>query len=118
MPSRTVHCSICGKSVSGYNFEQRMSKLRRHRKKYHPTAHRKSVKKMVATKRRKAGNPKLSKFRYSEPRDRIQSIACDVCKKAISKGEVAAIYQTKSGLYTFHIKCWNRVIKERGQWIL
>lgn len=118
MPSRTVHCSICGKAVSGYNFEERMSKLRRHRKKYHPSAHRRSTKKMLATKRKKGLINSKGKLRYSGPREGSFKVACDVCKKAIPKGEVAAIYQTKSGLYTFHVKCWNRVIREKGQWIL
>ncbi|MHA1757962.1 MAG: hypothetical protein ACTSVV_14405 [Promethearchaeota archaeon] len=36
MPVRTIHCSICGKAIKGYNFQERMSKLRRHYKKYHP----------------------------------------------------------------------------------
>lgn len=53
MPKTTVHCSICGYAVSGYNFQERMEKLRRHRKKKHPKAHKKSVKKTLETKRRK-----------------------------------------------------------------
>lgn len=45
MPVKTVHCSICNKAVSGYDFFERMSKLRRHRKQAHPKTHRKSYKK-------------------------------------------------------------------------
>jgi hypothetical protein len=50
MPEKTVHCSICGKAIRGFDFQERMAKLRRHRKKKHPEAHRKSVKKMMKTK--------------------------------------------------------------------
>jgi len=53
MPMRTVHCRICGKPVRGYSFESRMKKLRRHRKRAHPHAHRRSVKKALATKRKR-----------------------------------------------------------------
>ena len=50
MPMKTIHCKICGKAISGSTFEERMKKLRRHRKKHHPSAHKKSVKKGVKTK--------------------------------------------------------------------
>ena len=50
MPMKTVHCKICGKAISGSTFEERMKKLRRHRKKHHPQSHKKSVKKGVKTK--------------------------------------------------------------------
>jgi len=53
MPMKTVHCSICGKAISGVDFGERMKKLRKHRKKMHPTAHKRSVKKTLKTKRRK-----------------------------------------------------------------
>lgn len=33
---RTVRCSRCGKAIKGYDFKERMGKLRRHYKKYHP----------------------------------------------------------------------------------
>jgi hypothetical protein len=111
MPSLTVHCSICGKAVSGYNFEERMSKLRRHRKNYHPSAHRRSTRKMIATKRRKAGNPQRSKFRYSVPADRVgRTIACDLCKRAI-EGNAFAVYQTEKGYNYYHISCWNKIVR-------
>lgn len=35
MPSRTIHCSRCGASISGYDFATRMVKLRRHYKEKH-----------------------------------------------------------------------------------
>ena len=50
---KTVHCRICGKAISGVDFGERMRKLRKHRKKMHPTAHKRSVKKTLETKRRK-----------------------------------------------------------------
>jgi len=50
MPMKTVHCSLCGKPIKGRNFQERMAKLRRHRKQKHPKAHKKSVKKMLKTK--------------------------------------------------------------------
>jgi len=53
MPKKTVHCSICGKAFSGESFKERMDKLRKHRKKEHPRAHKKSVKKAVKTRKRK-----------------------------------------------------------------
>jgi len=51
-PERTIHCSICGKPIRGYDMAERMAKLRRHRKKYHPMAHRRSTKKAVRTRRK------------------------------------------------------------------
>lgn len=53
MPTKTIHCRICGKSISGYDFAERMKKLRRHRKEKHPGAHKASVKKSQATRRKK-----------------------------------------------------------------
>ena len=47
----TVHCSICGKAIRGEDFKDIMAKLRRHRKKYHPKAFKKSVKKGVKTRK-------------------------------------------------------------------
>ena len=35
-PVRTVRCSICGKGISGYDFPERMGKLRHHYKRSHP----------------------------------------------------------------------------------
>lgn len=52
---RPIHCSICGKGISGTTdkpFKIRMEKLRRHRARSHPTAHKKSVRKTVRTKRK------------------------------------------------------------------
>lgn len=48
----TTHCRICGKAIHAESFEDGMAKLRRHRKKYHPTAFRKSVKKGIASRKR------------------------------------------------------------------
>lgn len=50
MPMQTVHCSICGKAIKGYDFKERMDKLRHHRKLKHPSAHRQSIKKGLRTK--------------------------------------------------------------------
>jgi len=49
----TVHCSICGKAITGKDFAERMKLLRRHRKAEHPKAHKESVKKGLETKRKK-----------------------------------------------------------------
>lgn len=51
----TIHCKICKKSIRAKDFEDGMAKLRRHRKKYHPQAFRKSVKKGIATRKRNKG---------------------------------------------------------------
>jgi len=51
MPSKTVHCSICGKAIRGDDFGERMRKLRKHRKAEHAKAHKKSVTKTLKTKR-------------------------------------------------------------------
>lgn len=50
MPDRTIHCSVCNAPISGYDFPERMKKLREHRQKYHPAAFAKSVKKGVRTR--------------------------------------------------------------------
>ena len=50
MPTRTIHCKICGHAISGYDFAARMKKLREHRKKYHPAAFRASVRKSLVTR--------------------------------------------------------------------
>ena len=57
--ARIMHCSLCGKASPSYcvGFERQMKWLRRHRKRSHPKAHKKSVKKAVATKKKKGGNP-------------------------------------------------------------
>lgn len=51
MPMKTIHCKICGKAIRGTTFGARMKKLRRHRKKAHPTAHKRSIRKALRTKR-------------------------------------------------------------------
>ncbi len=50
MPIKTIHCRICGKPIRGETFEERMAKLRRHRKQKHPTAHKRSIAKAMVTK--------------------------------------------------------------------
>lgn len=59
MPEKTIHCRArlpsgkeCGKAIRGKDFSERMKKLRRHRKKHHPTAHKQSVKKAQETRER------------------------------------------------------------------
>jgi len=54
---RIMHCKICGKASPSdkKTFKDQMAWLRRHRKRSHPSAHKKSVKKTVETK--KKGNP-------------------------------------------------------------
>jgi hypothetical protein len=46
MPQKTVHCSICGHAITGSDFIERMSKLRRHRKEKHPKAFQESYEKI------------------------------------------------------------------------
>jgi len=56
--TKRLHCRVkgCSWTVSmSLPFEERMAKLRRHRKRSHPTAHKKSVRKAVRTKKRKGG---------------------------------------------------------------
>lgn len=57
--ARILHCKLCGKASPSYckTFKRQMAWLRRHRKKKHPTAHKKSVKKSVKTKKQKKKNP-------------------------------------------------------------
>lgn len=52
MPVRRIYCSICGKSISGYDFPERMEKLRHHYKEEHPKRFKASIKKGVATRKR------------------------------------------------------------------
>lgn len=61
---RIMHCKLCGKATPSYckTFEQQMAWLRKHRKRKHPKAHKKSVRKTLKTKRKKGlidkrGNP-------------------------------------------------------------
>ena len=55
MPVKTVHCSKCGKAISGYDFPARMAKTRRHYAKHHPAAFKKSIKKGVRTRASEKG---------------------------------------------------------------
>jgi hypothetical protein len=52
MPTKTVHCGLCGKAISGYDFSERMAKLRSHRKARHPKAFKASIKKGLRTRRK------------------------------------------------------------------
>lgn len=57
MPLKRFRCSICGararkELLQDDMFEKRMRWLWRHRKRKHPKAHRESVKKSKATRRR------------------------------------------------------------------
>jgi len=54
MPVRTIHCKLCREAISGYDFPERMRKLRSHRKEHHPEAFKKSIKRGIKTKE---GNP-------------------------------------------------------------
>lgn len=58
MPLEKFCCSICGqccpkKYLAHGKFKERMDWLRRHRKAKHPKAHKKSVKKGIATRKKK-----------------------------------------------------------------
>lgn len=58
MPLKSFKCRICGKKcpqryLAHSKFSERMNWLRRHRKRYHPKAHRKSIKKAVRTRLKK-----------------------------------------------------------------
>jgi len=52
---KRVHCSKCGRisPSTAKTFDKRMAWLRRHRKRSHPTAHKKSIKKSVKTRFKK-----------------------------------------------------------------
>lgn len=57
MPLKSFKCSICGarapkKYLADGQFEKRMAWIRRHRKRKHPEAFRKSVRKGVRTRAR------------------------------------------------------------------
>jgi hypothetical protein len=56
MPYKTFGCSICGKQAPTQlrkhgTFAERMTWLREHRKKYHSTAFKRSIKKGLATRK-------------------------------------------------------------------
>lgn len=50
-PVRTIHCKRCGAAISGYDFAERMRKLRRHYKEKHLRTFKKSVRNGVATRK-------------------------------------------------------------------
>jgi predicted small metal-binding protein len=59
VPER-IHCRVrgCNWSTMAENFEDGMAKLRRHRRKVHPSLFRKSIRKGVATRKRNKGKRK------------------------------------------------------------
>jgi len=94
MPEKVVHCSICGYAVKGYDFYERMSKLRRHRKEAHPKAHKGSVKKGLRTKR-KRGIIHDPHYPYCDPEKKLK-----VRTRAIEKPRVVRVRDIKgSGLF-------------------
>jgi len=63
MVMKTIHCRLCGFAIKGKDFASRMAKLRSHRKRRHPTAHRRSV--IKALKTRLSINPKGEKMKMA-----------------------------------------------------
>ena len=55
MPERTIHCSICGARIRGYDFPERMAKLRRHYRAKHPRMFRAGIKRGVRTRAKARG---------------------------------------------------------------
>jgi len=58
LPLKSFNCSICGahspkKYLAEGQFDKRMAWLRRHRKRKHPSLHKKSTAKMLRTKKRR-----------------------------------------------------------------
>lgn len=51
MPMKTVHCSICDAPIRGSTFNARMTKLRRHYKRQHPAAWKRSTRKGVKARK-------------------------------------------------------------------
>jgi len=47
MPMLTIHCRTCGAAISGYDFPERMAKLRRHYASKHPKKWREAIKRGV-----------------------------------------------------------------------
>jgi len=64
---KTIHCRLCGLAIKGASFTSRMAKLRSHRKRRHPTAHRRSVVKALKTR---LYNPKGEKVKMARRRIR------------------------------------------------
>ena len=52
-PAKVVHCRVCNARISGDDFPGRMAKLRRHYKKHHPEAWKRSIKKGVKARKEK-----------------------------------------------------------------
>lgn len=50
MPIMTIHCKVCGRGISGYDFAERMTKLRHHYQKKHPSEFRLWGKKAARTR--------------------------------------------------------------------
>jgi hypothetical protein len=48
-----IHCSICNKPIKVKDFPDQMKKLREHRKKAHPKAFKESIKKGLATRKKR-----------------------------------------------------------------
>jgi len=46
-----IHCKKCGKAIRVKNFADQMAKIRRHYKKYHPSAFKKSIAKGVKARK-------------------------------------------------------------------
>jgi len=65
MVMKTIHCRLCGFAIRGKDFATRMAKLRSHRKRRHPKAHRVSVIKALKTRLK---NPIGGKMRMPRKR--------------------------------------------------
>ena len=53
---KSIKCSICEETIRGtkdVEFKERMAKVRRHRKRSHPKAHKESIERALKTKREK-----------------------------------------------------------------
>lgn len=61
---KRVHCSKCGRisPSTAKTFDKRMTWLRQHRKHSHPTAHKKSVKKAIRTKKKRGIGERIKGF--------------------------------------------------------
>jgi len=67
MVMKIIHCRLCGLAIKGASFASRMAKLRSHRKRRHPKAHRVSVIKALKTR---LYNPKGEKVKMARRRIR------------------------------------------------
>ena len=117
--SKTVHCRICGKTIKGKDFAERMAKLRRHRKQAHPKAHRESVRKSLKTKgildpdtvyscprcgKRIKGLRNLRKhmekehgWKFEKPTERLDPEKLKARRGLINKPRVLAVEDIRSG---------------------